>query len=193
MLRVSRLGRWLLSSMMVRPVVLMAVCRRVPIMGGDAVVVGLHCSILWLLHSGHFAVVHPLVCCPVTARRVGRGMGVSRRMACVSGVRRVVHAGHFHLSVVGGAILIPNVLTPDQYAERHSVFRLSEYTEIFPALVSDRRCQHCGKRYQRVSVAGSRRRCPKAQIACAATQHAAVHERLLAQGSSGSKCRRTIP
>ena len=47
---------------------------------------------------------------------------------------------------VGGTVLMPNVLTSDQYAERYNVFRLSEYAEIFRKLVSDRQCQHCGKR-----------------------------------------------
>jgi hypothetical protein len=53
---------------------------------------------------------------------------------------------------VGGTVLMPNVLTPDEYAERHSVFFcLSEYTEVFRELVSDRRCQHCGKRLPKLA------------------------------------------
>ena len=40
---------------------------------------------------------------------------------------------------------MPNALTPEEYAERHRVFRLSEYPDAFAELVGDRRCHHCDK------------------------------------------------
>jgi hypothetical protein len=46
---------------------------------------------------------------------------------------------------VGGTTVMPNALTPEEYAERYRVFRLSEYADAFADLVGDRRCRHCGK------------------------------------------------
>ena len=49
------------------------------------------------------------------------------------------------LVCVGGATVMPNPLTPEDYAERHRVFRLSEYPDAFAELVRHQRCQQCGK------------------------------------------------
>ena len=46
---------------------------------------------------------------------------------------------------VGGHIQMPNVLLPDEYAERYTLFRLDEYARTFAELIGDRRCQHCSK------------------------------------------------
>lgn len=46
---------------------------------------------------------------------------------------------------VGGATVMPNALMPEEFVERHRVFRLSEYPDAFAELVGNRRCQHCDK------------------------------------------------
>ena len=46
---------------------------------------------------------------------------------------------------VGGTIQMPNVLSPDEYAERYALFHLADYSRTFAELVGDRRCQHCSK------------------------------------------------
>ena len=49
------------------------------------------------------------------------------------------------LVCVGGTIRMTNALTPEEYSERHTEFRLAEYADRFAELVGDRRCQHCHK------------------------------------------------
>ena len=52
---------------------------------------------------------------------------------------------------VGGVIQMPSALTPEEYSDRYTVFRLAEYAESFAELVGDCRCHHCLKPLSRAA------------------------------------------
>ena len=49
------------------------------------------------------------------------------------------------LVLVGGRITLEGVLSPEEYATRHALFKLEEYVGAFNEVVGDRRCAHCCK------------------------------------------------